>query len=278
MNILATSKLLKHTLRVWIPLVIILIPEIFPMYWMTSMAFKIPAEVNAYPPVMIPTHLTLEHLKYIFVDFPFVRYTINSIIVASSATVISLVIGIPAAYGIVRTRTQMWLGMIVLFGRMIPVIICLIPWFSFLSNLGLINTYTGLILTHLISGLPMVIWIMIGFFEDTSVELEEAALIDGCSRLGSFLRITIPLSISGIIVSFILTFIISWNDFIRAVIFTGPLTRTLPAAVFNMMTFEDIAWGPLAAASFLVVFPMIILTLVLQKHIVGGLTVGGVKE
>ena len=276
MSTLATRQF-KRRLYIWLPLIAILIFEMFPLYWITTMAFKTTAETDAYPPVLIPSGLTLSNLKIIFETMPFARYTINSFVVALSTTFLSLLLGVSAAYGIVRTGTQNKLGMAILFSRIIPLLICLIPWFRFLMNIGLSGTYTALVATHLVTALPLVIWIMIGFFEDMDIEFEEAALVDGCSRFGCFWRIAVPLARQGLVVSSLLAFIMSWNDFIRAVIFAGPQTRTLPAAVFNVMTFEQIEWGPLAAAGFLVTFPMIVLTLLLQRYIVAGLTTGGLK-
>lgn len=261
----------------WVPLILILSMEMFPLYWMTTMALKNPADADAYPPILMPSAPTLDNFKTIFKTMPFGRYTFNSLIVALGTTIISMLFGVSAAYGIVRTGNQKRLGMAILFSRIVPLLICLIPWFKFLASLRLANTYTALIATHLVTSLPLVIWIMIGFFEDLDKEFEEAALADGCSRFGCFWRIAVPLASQGIIVSSLLTFIMSWNDFIRAVIFAGPMTRTLPAAIFNVMTFENMEWGPLAAAGFLVTFPMILVTLALQRYIVAGLTTGGLK-
>jgi multiple sugar transport system permease protein len=139
------------------------------------------------------------------------------------------------------------------------------------------NSYQALVLTHLIIGLPLVIWIMLGFFEDVHPELEDAALIDGCSRFGAFLRVAMPLTRPGMVVAGILAFIFSWNNFIFAVVLAGPRLQTLPVAVFNVLTFEQVNWGPLAAAALLITTPVLILTVMVQRHIIAGLAAGGLK-
>ena len=125
--------------------------------------------------------------------------------------------------------------------------------------------------------MPIVVWVMICFFEDIHPELEEAALVDGCGPFGSFLRIALPLTLPGISVAGILAFLPSWNNFVFSVILAGPQTRTLPVAVFNMMSYEQVNWGPLAAAALVVTLPVLVLTLFSQRYIMAGLTAGGVK-
>jgi multiple sugar transport system permease protein len=165
----------------------------------------------------------------------------------------------------------------VLAARIIPGISYLIPWYILFRNLKMVDTYLALILTHLVVGLPIVIWVMIGFFEDIPPELREAAMIDGCTDYGAFLRVAVPLVKPGVVATGILSFIFSWNNFLFSVILAGRNTRTLPIAVFNMIGYEEINWGPLAAAATLITLPVVILTLIIQRHIVAGLTFGAVK-
>ena len=143
--------------------------------------------------------------------------------------------------------------------------------------LGLINTYTGIIATHIIVVLPTIIWIMTGFFEDVPRELEDAALIDGCSRMSAFFRIILPLSRPGIVAVVILSFIASWNNFIFVLILGGNHTATLPLAVYSFMSFEDVNWGGLNAAATLITLPILLLSLLVQKQLARGLTMGAVK-
>ncbi len=142
---------------------------------------------------------------------------------------------------------------------------------------GLTGTLTPILITHLVITVPIVVWIMIGFFEGLPAELEEAALVDGATIWQAFRHVALPLARPGITVATILSFIFSWNNFIFGVVLAGRHTRTLPVAVYNVLTFEQISWGPLAAAALLVTAPVLLLTLLMQKEIVAGLTAGGVK-
>ena len=141
----------------------------------------------------------------------------------------------------------------------------------------MIDTYTALILTHLIVALPLVLWVMIGFFEDVPGELIEAARIDGCSNFSAFLRVALPLVKPGIVATAILSFIFSWNNFLFSLIIAGFKTRTLPIAVYNFLSYEEINWGGLTAAATIITLPVLILSLFVQKHIVRGLTFGALK-
>jgi multiple sugar transport system permease protein len=256
--------------------VLLLLPTLFFFFWMASLSVKPDADNLAYPPVFIPSGLTADNYRSVFENSPFGRYALNSLIVAVGSTSLALLLGVPAAYGIARSA-RYGTALFILVARMTPALSYLIPWFILFQRLGLANTYLALILTHLIIGLPLIIWIMVGFFEDVHRDLEDAAVIDGCSRFGSFLRVAVPLTRPGIAVSGILAFIFSWNNFIFAVVLAGPRLQTLPVAIFNVLTFEQINWGPLAAAALLVTAPVLILAMMVQRHIITGLAAGGLK-
>lgn len=268
-------KLLDRTLFFGL-LAALILPTAFFFFWMITLALKPDVDNTAYPPVFIPSALTLQNFQYVFDNSPFMRFATNSLIVAVGSTGISLLLGVPAAYGIARSR-RYGSALLILVARMTPALSYLIPWFILFQQLGMSNTYQALILTHLIIGLPLVIWVMLGFFEDVHRELEDAALIDGCSRFGAFMRVAVPLTRPGIAVSGILAFIFSWNNFIFAVVLAGPRLQTLPVAVFNMLTFEQVNWGPLAAAALLISAPVLILTVMVQRNIITGLAAGGLK-
>jgi multiple sugar transport system permease protein len=256
--------------------VLLLLPTLFFFFWMASLSVKPDADNLAYPPVFIPSGVTADNYRSVFENSPFARYALNSLIVAVGSTGLALLLGVPAAYGIARSA-RYGTALFILVARMTPALSYLIPWFILFQRLGLANTYLALILTHLIIGLPLIIWIMVGFFEDVHRDLEDAAVIDGCSRFGSFLRVAVPLTRPGIAVSGILAFIFSWNNFIFAVVLAGPRLQTLPVAIFNVLTFEQINWGPLAAAALLVTAPVLILAMMVQRHIITGLAAGGLK-
>ncbi len=249
-------------------------PTLFIFFWMVSLSLKVQVENTAYPPVFIPSQPTLNN--YRLLGNQFVEYVFNSVIIATGATVLGMVLGAPASFGMVRWRYQR-LALVVLVARIIPAISFLVPWFILFRRMGLLDTYTALILSHLVVGLPIIIWMLLAFFEDVPMELQDAALIDGCSVYGVFWRVALPLTRPGLAATAILSFIFSWNNFLFSVILAGRTTRPLPVAVFSLLTYEEINWGPLAGAAFLITLPVLIITLFMQRHIVTGLSFGAVK-
>jgi multiple sugar transport system permease protein len=256
--------------------VVIVSPALLVFLWMLSLSLKNDIDNIAFPPVFIPDPPTLSNFIQVFQDSPFLLYTWNSIIVTGSATVLALLVGVPAGYGIAKARAA-YVGVLVLLARLTPGLSFLIPLFILFKALGLTGTLWPQIITHLVITVPIVAWVMIGFFETIPHELEEAALIDGCTLWQAFRRIALPLARPGIVVSMILSVIFSWNNFIFGVVLAGRETRTLPVAVYNVLSFEQLSWGPLAAAALVVTLPVLILTIFVQREIVAGLTAGGVK-
>ena len=196
--------------------------------------------------------------------------------VSGLATLIALAVGVPAGYGVARLKARKLL-MTIMIARMTPAISFLIPLFTLFQALGLTGTLTAVVVTHLVITVPITVYIVAGYFESLPSELLDAAVVDGCTPWQGFRYVALPLARPGITVAAILAFIFSWNNFIFGAVLAGRETRTLPVAVYNVLTFEQIAWGPLAAAALLVTLPVLLLTLFIQKEIVGGLTAGGVK-
>jgi multiple sugar transport system permease protein len=248
---------------------------LFTLVWMVLTSLKTNVQATAYPPVWL-FRPTFQNYVDVFTKNPFFSYMVNSTIIAGAAVGIGLVCGLPAAYSMARHR-QAALGFLVLMVRILPGIAFLVPLFVIYRRLGLINTLSGIVLTHIIIVLPLIIWIMAGFFEDIPRELEEAALIDGCSRVGTFVRIVLPLSRPGIVAATILSFIASWNNFIFVLILGGKDTITLPMAVYSFVSFEDVNWGGLTAAATIITVPILVLSLIVQRYLAGGLTMGAVK-
>jgi multiple sugar transport system permease protein len=255
---------------------VIVSPAILVFLWMLSLSLKNEIDNIAYPPVFIPSPPTLANYAQVFETGSFPRYLLNSILVTGGATLLALLVGVPAGYGIAKAKAYR-LAVLVLIARITPNLSYLIPLFIMFQFLGLTGTLYPLVITHLVITVPIVVWVMVGFFETLHPDLEEAALIDGCTLWQSFRYIALPLARPGIVVAAILAFIFSWNNFIFGVVLAGRETRTLPVAVYNVLTFEQIAWGPLAAAALLVTLPVLVLTVVIQREIVTGLTAGGVK-
>ena len=255
---------------------VVVSPAILVFLWMLSLALKSEVENMAFPPVFVPARPTLDNFINVFTASPFALYTWNSIIVSGTATFLALAVGVPAGYGIAKARAS-GIAIVILIARMTPGLSYLIPLFMVFRFLGLTGTLYPIIITHLVITVPIVVWIMISFYESLPQELEEAALIDGASLWQAFMHVALPLSRPGITVAGILAFIFSWNNFIFGVVLAGRETRTLPVAVYNVLTFEQIAWGPLAAAALIVTAPVLLLTVLFQREIVGGLSTGGVK-
>ena len=255
---------------------VIISPAILVFFWMLSLSLKNEIDNLTYPPVFIPDPPTLRNFVQVFAENSMGLYFWNSIVVSGLATLVALAVGIPAGYGIARAQAHK-LAVLILIARMTPALSYLIPLFTVFQLLGLNNTLTALVITHLVITVPIVAYIMASHFETLPKELEEAALIDGGSVWTSFRYVALPLARPGIVVGTILAFIFSWNNFVFGAVLAGRATRTLPAAVYNVLTFEQLSWGPLAAAALVVTVPVLLLTIVIQKEIVVGLTHGGVK-
>ena len=256
---------------------VLISPALLLFLWMLSLSLKNEADNTAFPPVFLPNPPTMRNFVDVFEKNDFLTYTWNSVVVSFSATGLALLFGVPAGYGIAKARATR-AALLILIARITPGLSYLIPLFLLFQWLGMVGTLTPIVLTHLVITVPIVVWIMIGFFEGLPSELEEAALVDGATIWQAFRYVAMPLARPGITVATILAFIFSWNNFIFGVVLAGRETRTLPVAVYNVLTFEQISWGPLAAAALLVTLPVLLLTLLMQKEIVAGLTAGGIKS
>ena len=251
-------------------------PAILFFLWMLSLSLKNEIDNMAFPPVFIPWPPTLDNFVAVFEKNDFLTYTLNSIFVSFGATGLALLLGVPAGFGIAKAQASK-AAAVIMIARVTPGLSYLIPLFLLFQWLDMGGTLWPILITHLVITVPIVVWVMIGFFEGLPHELEEAALVDGCTIWQAFRFIAVPLARPGIVVAMILAFIFSWNNFIFGVVLAGRETRTLPVAVYNVISFEQISWGPLAAAALLVTAPVLLLTLLMQKEIVHGLTAGGVK-
>ncbi len=252
-----------------------MVPFMFPFFWMILNSLKGEMDSLAIPPVVIFNPI-LDNYRQILVESDFWFYFNNSLIIALGSTLLGLLLGLPAAYSIARYR-QRQLSTGILLARMIPGLSVLLPWFIFFRLVGLVDTHPGVMLTHLAVTLPLIIWILIGFFEDFPAELAEAALIDGCSITGAFWRVVLPLTVPGIVVAFILAFTFSWNNFLFTLIVGGPSTRTLPVLAYNQIGIYRTSFGGMAASGLILTLPVLIMTLFVQRYIVRGLAFGGTK-
>jgi len=255
---------------------LLLSPAVFFILWMLSLSLKNDLQNAAYPPIFIPSPPTIDNFVKVFAQSNFLGYLINSIIVTGGATALALALGIPAGYGLAKLGAKRT-ALAILIARMTPALAYLIPLYILFRWLGLLGGLTPLVITHLVITLPFVIYVMMSFFEGLPKELDEAAVIDGASKWQIFWMIGLPLARSGVTVAATLSFIFSWNNFVFGIVLAGRASRTLPVAVYNMLSFEETSWGPLAAAGLVVMAPILILTVLLQKQIIAGMTSGAVK-
>jgi multiple sugar transport system permease protein len=246
-----------------------------PFLWMVLNAFKTPLQVIRLPPELI-FQPTLRNFENVFGTQNFMRYIMNSIIIAGGCTLFGLLIGLPAAYSIARFR-QNRLAIVILMARMVPGITFLVPLFIIFRTLGMVDTYTSLILAHMLVGLPFIVWVMVPFFESIPRELTEAAVMDGASALRAFVMVVLPLSGPGIVTAAILSFVFSWNNFMFSIVLASSRTRTVPVAIYNFISYAQIDWGGLMAAAVVITLPVLVLAIVTQRYVIRGLTAGAVK-
>ena len=255
------------------------VPIVFVFYWMVATSVKTFLQNASIPPLLLPwLHFepTGENWSAMLAETEFWRTGWNSLVVAAGCTALSLLLGVPCAYGVARWRYR-GLAATLLLLRVAPCVVFLVPWFILFTKLGWVDSYRALILTHAIVSLPLATWLMVGFFEDLPRDLDDAARVDGCSAYDHFWRIALPLVKPGLITAAILSFIASWNNFLFSLIVAGFKTRTLPIAVYNFLSYEEINWGGLTEAATVITLPVLALALLVQKHIVRGLTLGAMK-
>jgi multiple sugar transport system permease protein len=249
---------------------------LFPFLWLLQMSFKPDADIFAFPPKLVFAP-TLEHYIALW-DTEFRDSFWNSAVVSVGSTVISLVIGVPGAYALSRTRTaEGALSLLILASRMAPPIAFTIPYFLVYRHVELLDTRLGLVLIYLTFNLSLVIWLMRSFFDATPRSLEEAAWIDGAGLWQAFHKIVLPLSGPGLAATAILCFLYSWNDFFFALILTRTEAMTAPVAVVNFMNYEGWEWGKIAAGGTMVMLPVLFFSILVRKFLVHGLTAGALK-
>ncbi|MCU9613286.1 carbohydrate ABC transporter permease [Caldibacillus lycopersici] len=259
----------------YVLIILVTLIFIFPFIWMLIASFKTQAQIMSTDTALF-FQPTFDNYRSVFGEHNFLTYIINSFIVAFVSTVFGLILGLPAAYAIAKYKQQK-LGFVILIARIIPGISFMIPWFIIFTKLNLTDSYTALVLSHMLVGLPFIIWIMIPSFEGLPAELEDAARVDGCTLQGAFVKVLLPLVMPGIITSSLMSFILSWNNFMFALVLSGEKTKTLPIAIFNFMSYSEINWGALMAAAVIITFPIIIISLFVQRYIISGVTAGAVK-
>ncbi|WP_033344025.1 carbohydrate ABC transporter permease [Catenuloplanes japonicus] len=246
-----------------------------PVVWMIAAAFKTNVQVTD-PTVGLVFSPTLENFRTVLADGEIVRSLGNSALVGIVSTVLSALIAVPAAWAVGRFRMHST-GSLVLVARIVPAISLLVPWYYLFAQLGLVGSYTVLVLSHMFVSVPLILWIMIGFFEGLPIELEEAGHVDGLTAFGAFRRIALPLAAPGTATASVLAFIFSWNNFMFALILSDEDTKTMPVTLFNFISYASTDWGGLMAAATLMTLPVLVAAVLGQKYLVAGLTAGATK-
>jgi multiple sugar transport system permease protein len=260
-------------------LCLLLVVFLLPLFWILGISFKTRMQTFSVPPLLI-WKPTLENYVSVVTRGDFLIAFFNSLAISTGSVLLSLVVGVPAAYAFARIafrgRALFFFSLLVM--RMLPPIAILVPLYALFYKVGLANTRTAMVLAYTTFSLPLIVWIMRGFFEDLPQELEEAARVDGATRFGAFLRIVLPLARPGLVTTTILSLLLAWNDFLFAAVLTNNRTQTLPVLLASYAGSETgVEWGQVAASGVLVVLPVVLFSFAAQRHLVTGLSAGAVK-
>ena len=259
--------------------VLIVLLFLSPVMWIITGSFKARVEFYSTPPVFLPRQASTatgpNYARAIQVGG---KGFIDSIIVAGLATVLTMLLAVPASYSIARYRIgAQHIPFFILSILFLPPVVGILPLFMLLKTLHLLDTHLGLILAYMFFNLPLAVWLTKGFFEDLPEDLESAALVDGYTRFRAFLKVSVPLIVPGIAVAGLFTFIFSWNELAYASIMTRSRVETLPIALTNLMGGHGIQWGALCALATMAAVPGILLSLFMQKYLIRGLSFGAIR-
>jgi len=259
-------------------LIIIVSVELFPIFLIVTTSFKTNIEIWTSSSFLI-LRPTLENYIGIFIKRPFAKYLFNSLIIALSSMAISVIFGSVASYGFTRFKFSgnKLLSIGILISRLIPPIALSIPIFLLMKKFALLDTHLALIIAHTTFNLAFAIWLMIPFFQRIPLELEDAARIDGCSHFSAFRKIFIPLAAPGLITTSIFCFILSWNEFLFALVLTSSEAKTAPLAISGYIGQFGLDWAKMTAGATIMLIPALVFTLALQKYFIEGLTFGILK-
>jgi multiple sugar transport system permease protein len=260
-------------------ILLFVVTSLLPYVWFAAASFKTPVEIISVPPRLWPSW-TLDAFRSALVGHGLLRYVWNSVLVAGATTLITLAVAAPAGYALARLRFggRRALLALSLAAAMFPQVATAGPIWQLLRAVGLLNTLPGLVLPHVSLSLPLAVWLLASFFRELPVDLEEAALVDGCSRIAVLRRVVAPLAAPGVFTAAILVFINSWNEFFFALlVLSDPTRQTLPLGIALFPGQFTMPWGEIAAASLAATLPLVALVLLLQRRIVSGLVAGALK-
>lgn len=269
------------TLLTDIQILFVLVVMILPIVWLFSTSIKTNTEMYSLPLQIIPNNPTIQNYIKIWEEVPFLKYVRNSTIMAIYSTLVTLTVASFAAYYLSRIirKSNNWFLNLILIAQMFPAMLLIIPIFIYVRNLGLLGTYTGLMLTYLTFLIPFSTWALTNFFRNIPIELDEAALIDGCNRFGTLFRIVLPVASPGLVSVGIYCFLTAWNEFLFSMVFMSAQSKwTIPVGL-NALTSQFAAeWGMVTAGGVICLIPATIIVIFLQKFLIAGLTAGAVKE
>jgi len=254
---------------------------VFPLIFMVSTSFKPPEEQLLAPPTILPVNPTLDNYQSALGQETFFRYLANSIMVTVATTILSISIGAFATFGFTRLRFsgRRTLLVLVVLGQLVPLAAIAVPLYQMANGLGLIDYLPALVLAYLAMSLPVTVWMLRSYMRNIPRELEEAAIVDGCTELGAFWRIVLPLSAPGIAATASYVFFLVWQEFLFVLIFTTrPENRTLPVGILDFVGQFETNWGNLMAASMLMAIPAMLAFVIIQRRLIAGLTEGSVKS
>lgn len=280
MGMTKTSRRFVFGTLTWVGVLILAIWTLFPFAVMLGTSFKPVTEVFALPATLLPKVWSLENYVNVFESSSVPQALLNSVLVGALATAITMVFAVSAGYALARFkyRGARLLSLFILLGQFIPITVLLLPFFIAINAFGLIDTVPGLALAHLIITVPLVTWMVRNQLAAVPIELEEAAMIDGSSRVGAVMRVTLPVAMPGIVAAAMFSFLQSWHEFVFASVITqSTSSQTGPIALTQFATEYNVDWGATMAASVVLTVPVVIIFLFLQKYFVAGLTSGAVK-
>jgi multiple sugar transport system permease protein len=267
------------TAILFLVMMLVLLVYVLPMYWVVTTSFKTGVEALQMPPKWFNFDWTLENYRKAFVEYNMLGNAGNSLVVTVGSTLLALALGTPAAYALSRFDFRLREHMMFWFlsTRMAPPILVAVPFFLISRELGLYDTLTLLTFVYVLVNLSWVVFMMRSFFDEIPTEIDESAMVDGASRFGAFWRIGLPLTLPGLAATTIFCLIMAWNEYFFALVLTSDNAQTLPAAITTFLTVHGLLWGPMTAAGTVVMLPILILALWLQKYLIRGLTMGAIK-
>jgi multiple sugar transport system permease protein len=260
---------------------VVLVLIAFPVFWLLTTSVKVSGDTATSPPVLLPTRFTLDNYSSALSTPGVAKSFLNSIIIATTATFLTTILGSMAAYALAKTylssAIRRGLMIWILVTRIFPPVTTAIPYYVIIKNLRLGDTYAAVILTYVSYGLPFVIWLMLGFFQDLPAEIEKAAIVDGCTLWQRFTRVVLPLALPGLAVTAVFAFIYSWNELLYASMLTSFDAKTIPVVIAGFISDQFLRWGDMTALGTLMILPVLIFASLAQRYLVRGLTFGAVK-